>query len=337
MSTPTSAQQALTKPNLANIPAYFRRIRGWVLHRAIVGKDGKLKDKVPHRPDGTLAESNNPATWSTYEEVVRAYRAGGYDGIGLMRNGDFVFIDLDGCVTDPKPAWAQKIIAALTGFAYMERSVSGQGVHIITRGKVPPGRRQEEISKKDHIGFAFYDGARYLTFSGDQLDCSTEPRDATPIITELHAELFPVEHVNGTRTAIPMSISDSEIIERARSSQNGAKFSRLWGGDFGDYPSQSEADLALCTMLAFWTGRDANRIDALFRQSGLMDGKWETRADYRDRTINKACANTTKVYAPRPSGVQPDIMFTPLDSADIVAVQIRQLRQALLRKPALCP
>lgn len=40
-----------------------------------------------------------------------------------------------------------------------------------------------------------------------------------------------------------------------------------------DYGSQSEADLALCNKLAFWTSRDAGQIDAIFRQSKLYRAK----------------------------------------------------------------
>jgi hypothetical protein len=46
-------------------------------------------------------------------------------------------------------------------------------------------------------------------------------------------------------------------------------------GDVLGYPSPSEADLALVSLLAFWTGGDAVRIDALFRSSALMRGKWD--------------------------------------------------------------
>jgi primase-polymerase (primpol)-like protein len=52
----------------------------------------------------------------------------------------------------------------------------------------------------------------------------------------------------------------------------------------GEYSSQSEADLALCRLLAYWANRDASRIDALFRRSGLMRKKWD-RVDYRTRSI----------------------------------------------------
>ena len=41
----------------------------------------------------------------------------------------------------------------------------------------------------------------------------------------------------------------------AMSAKNGEKFAKLWKGDWeGDYTSQSEADLALASMLAFYAG-----------------------------------------------------------------------------------
>ena len=59
----------------------------------------------------------------------------------------------------------------------------------------------------------------------------------------------------------------------------------------------SSADLALCNMLAFWTGRDASRMDELFRRSALYrQDKWN-RDDYRKETIDKAIAGCTNVYS----------------------------------------
>jgi hypothetical protein len=63
--------------------------------------------------------------------------------------------------------------------------------------------------------------------------------------------------------------------------------------------SQSEADLALCCMLAFWCGPDPFRIDALFRQSGLAREKWAEREDYRERTIQAAIDQTREFYRPK--------------------------------------
>jgi primase-polymerase (primpol)-like protein len=71
------------------------------------------------------------------------------------------------------------------------------------------------------------------------------------------------------------------------------RFKNLWNGNLAGYASQSEADLALCNFLAFWTRGDAARIDRLFRRSGLYRAKWEERhrADgrtYGEMTIARA-------------------------------------------------
>ena len=75
-------------------------------------------------------------------------------------------------------------------------------------------------------------------------------------------------------------------------------------GDTSDYKTvgndgRSEADLALCTMLAFWCGPDKVRIDRLFRQSGLMRAKWE-RVDYRTLTFAAALDGKEFWYNTRP-------------------------------------
>ncbi|WP_425494407.1 hypothetical protein [Natronoglomus mannanivorans] len=59
--------------------------------------------------------------------------------------------------------------------------------------------------------------------------------------------------------------------------------------------------MALCCLLAFWTGGDATREDRLFRQSGLIREKWDD-VHYSDgstdgeKTVERAIANTDDVY-----------------------------------------
>ena len=52
----------------------------------------------------------------------------------------------------------------------------------------------------------------------------------------------------------------------------------------------SEADLALCLMLAFWARRDRGQIDRLFRSSGLMRPKWDEK--HGDRTYGESTIAT---------------------------------------------
>ena len=100
-----------------------------------------------------------------------------------------------------------------------------------------------------------------------------------------------------TRSTASSGLSDEEILMKAAAAENGEKFRRLWAGDTSDYTSVSEADQALCSLLAFWTGPDPAKIDELFRESGLYREKWE-RADYRERTVHKALEGRTEFYGP---------------------------------------
>jgi primase-polymerase (primpol)-like protein len=98
----------------------------------------------------------------------------------------------------------------------------------------------------------------------------------------------------------PRSLRDTDLLDKARRAANGYGFGRLFdhGAWQGLYPSESEADLALCNYLAFWTGGDTDRMDRLFRQSALFDEKWEERVDYRRRTMELAIASINSTYNP---------------------------------------
>ena len=75
------------------------------------------------------------------------------------------------------------------------------------------------------------------------------------------------------------------------------------------YSSPSEADLALCTILSFWTKKKPGLIDSIFRQSGLYRPKWDEKhysdgRTYGQETINTATELCSEVYTPL---VAPDI------------------------------
>jgi hypothetical protein len=149
--------------------------------------------------------------------------------------------------------------------------------------------------------FEVYDQARYFTITGRPIQgtpSTIEPRQAE--LKQVLEFVFgdPAPPAVRSRPAEPVDVDDRELLEGAFASRSGAEFRRLYDGDTTGYPSHSEADLALCRMLSFWTGRDAARIDRLFRSSGLMRDKWE-RADYRERTIQTAIEGTSEVYRPR--------------------------------------
>jgi hypothetical protein len=91
--------------------------------------------------------------------------------------------------------------------------------------------------------------------------------------------------MNGTGPRL--DLDDDTIIQKALGARNGQKFAKLWAGDISGYPSHSEADLALCRELVYWT-EDPQQIDRLFRRSGLMREKWDEHPQYAEWTITRA-------------------------------------------------
>jgi putative DNA primase/helicase len=306
----TPPKLAVIAPIVSAIPAELRDIRGWVGWWWSVDDKGRKTKKPANIRTGGLAENDNPATQVDFETALGGYKRWGCDGIGLCRTDDYVFIDLDGCLDAngkllPFP-WVTKILGALKGRAYIERSVSGTGIHAICRGTLPPGARQFNEPGLEHTGFAFYDTNRYFTFTGCQLRASGPIEDLTAELTKLYHELFPPKpSLNGNNGnghhATRLRLSDAELLKRAFRAANGDKFKRLWEGQWEhDYPSQSEADLGLCCMLAFWWGPNQSSVDRMFRQSWLYrKEKWDRgNGDYAERTIAKAVERTTEFYRP---------------------------------------
>jgi hypothetical protein len=93
-----------------------------------------------------------------------------------------------------------------------------------------------------------------------------------------------------------MRLDDADVLRRATSARNADRFRRLWEGDSGGHSSPSEADMALCSLLAFWT-QDPEQIARLVGQSGLYRPKWD-RQDYRDATISKVLASRGAAWEP---------------------------------------
>lgn len=286
--------------DLDRIPAEMKQVPQWVLWRLEKDRTGRLT-KIPYRPNERRASSTDPETWTSFAEALDAYRAGGFDGVGFVLTEGLVAWDLDDCI-DPETgeiqSWATAIVEAVD--SYTEITPSGQGLRIIARATLPlAGRRTGDVE--------VYQSKRYITVTGRHFPGTPETIEERQ--AECMAEfdrLFPAKDKPGppagggalewdSTIGVGNDLDDWELIAKATAAKNGPAFQRVWTGDTSDYASSSEADLALCNMLAFWTGKDPERMDRLFRQSGLFRRKWE-RDDYRERTIREAIAGTKEVY-----------------------------------------
>ena len=298
-----------------NIPEELRKLSRWVCWRLEERKGKPTKVPVNPKPkrDGTygMAMSNNPDTWGSYATALECLtKDTTLAGIGFMLGDGYVGVDIDECQEDGIIAeHARDIVSTLDSFT--EYSPSGLGLHVICKGKLPEGRRQVFIERdgKPNAHLGIYDERRFFCMTGNVLDAGhmdvEERTDELSIVHEKYINVKkPGKSEQKTSKSVhekPVFVNDDEIIEKALSAKNGNAFAGLMDGKWkGIYPSTSEADLALCNLLAFWTDRDPVTMDRLFRRSGLYRDKWGERrgeaSTYGEVTISKAIDDCREVY-----------------------------------------
>lgn len=269
-----------------NIPQELKNVKQWVCWTS---------DKLPKNPyTGGNAQSNNKSTWSDFNTAVKACEKYGFKGIGFMFSPPYFGVDLDKCLDNDE--LIEEFVETLQ--SYTEISKSGNGIHIICKGTLPNGNR-----RRDKV--EMYSERRYFIMTGNLYNEKYKTIvDCSETIKPLHAKyLGDITPKIAPKIVEPLDLSDEEIIDRARNCKTGQAFQFLYSGNWqGIYHSQSEADLALCNQLAFWTQRDAARMDRIFRSSGLMRAKWDSKRGaftYGEKTIERAISACTEVYEPK--------------------------------------
>lgn len=275
----------------------LKQMKIWLCWNYIEVKGKKTKKPVAAGDGATGTNNKYQKTWVTYDEAVSAMKRMNADGIGFVIPVGYFFLDIDHQeLTNP---FVQMMLKRFSSYA--EISPSGNGLHIYgiaDMKRLPIFRDKDGKQKLDrqfymknpNNGIELYFGGltnRFATFTGNAVhdvplcDCTEA------VLTTLDKDM---------RRSQPRNYSAKrdgdretfDIICNLRKQKNGEKFIKLFDkGDFSNYGSQSEADLALCTMLAFRAGNHPEMIDTLFRQSALYRQKWD-RADYREMTIQRA-------------------------------------------------
>mgnify|MGYP000874301861 CR=1 FL=1 len=288
--------------NFENIPTELKEKNNWVLWK-LEKKAGQEKlAKIPYQVNGMPAKANEPETWSNFQSVLETYSKGGYSGIGyeFKESDGIVGIDFDNCVKDE--IISDNVESWINFFdSYTEYSQSGKGIHIICKGKKPGDK-----CRKDNI--EIYESGRFFALTGNAFDDLTEikecvnqidklyestfGKDTTSVMESTESHLRPIASANVTDNTNAMT--DNEILHKLNNAKNGAKFLALYNGDFSGYDSQSEGDLALCSMIAFYT-QEKTQIERIFEGSKLNRDKW-SREDYRESTISKAIESLKGTY-----------------------------------------
>jgi putative DNA primase/helicase len=262
---PASVPPAAAK-SYAELPDTLKTRDNWVCFRyeTIKGK----KQKRPWSSDCTAAKSNTPSTWSSFKDAVHALSipVRKFDGISFMLLGTpYIGFDFDGVVKDGVlDRYVVKILRVM-GDPYAEVSPSGTGLRVFVDCPNLPRPKVTQFKESGHGVEIFYGGwsGKALTVTGNRYSGT-----AVPTITP---GLF-------------------ELVHLLCSQIHNEKFKALWLGDTSAYGSDhSSADEALCCRLARLLNYNAEKIDAVFRYSGLVRPKWTDNSGYYSNlTIKKA-------------------------------------------------
>ena len=256
--------------------------------------------KVPYQRNGYGASTTERRHFCGFEEAVRLSKK--YDGIGIGVFDGYSAVDIDHCVKNGKLSkMAIDIINTMN--SYTEYSPSGEGVRIIFKASPFDYDKEKYYINNSKIRLEVYVSGctnKFVTLTGNVIRNVPVAERTAEIRRVLESHMLRPQRVNQQPeelcSQIGSLLSDNEVLEKAMVSKNSAKFGALWNGDFLG-KSHSEADLALCSMLAFWCGGDTAQMDRLFRKSAQYRQKWE-RDDYREETLRKAVNGCTEFYSP---------------------------------------
>ena len=125
-----------------------------------VGRWVRADGKRPVMVDGSAASSTNPATWASFAEV----QSGAGDGFGVVLDGSGLgCYDFDDCFDGGvlKPAVRDFIAGIAYPIVYVERSVSGNGLHVFVEAEKQRGFRRD--------GVEFYSWGRFIRMTLDSV------------------------------------------------------------------------------------------------------------------------------------------------------------------------
>lgn len=296
----------------------LKRSRLFVNWKKETKSDGSItKPPVDPMNPTHYVNISKSTSFVTYETALKNVKNGLCDGIGIVLKDctelkgyeEYVLagIDLDAHRCE-KNQYFDSIYQLFEG-TYCEISPSGNGYHfifLVKKSMIPHNYKEIYLEKNSSKEIECYVGGvtnRYFTLTGNPL----LPFELEIIEDKTEAwlsflEKFMKKPLGTLKDGSPLikpekSLDIEKILEKARSSKAGDLFKRLYDeGDVTGFPSESEARMRLCGMLAFWFSKDDQKIKEVY-QGSVLYKKRPDKAHDVDDLIKKAIANCKSTYA----------------------------------------
>ena len=271
------------------VPDEMKARPNWVVVKTWWNAEKGKYNKRPvncNSDKGEYAESDNPETWTTFDNALKYLKEKGGTTVAYALDGkdNISCIDLDRCYDENgQPSALAKEVLSKCGKTYAEKSVSGNGLHIF--GKTS-GMDIRTFSKDGDL--EFYQKEHFIAMTGDGAGYSRLESFDTPEMKGLLSRKCEKREewkgvckgVNGLST-----MTDRDVVEKASNAKNGDKFKRLYAGE-DLQNNHSNSDMSLMNLLAYWCNRDKEQMLRIFATSGLF--RPNKSPDYYEGTAIKA-------------------------------------------------
>ena len=273
----------------AAIPDEMKARPNWVVVKTWWNADKGKYNKRPvncNSDKGEYAESDNPETWTTFDNALKYLKEKGGTTIAYALDGkdNVSCIDLDHCYDENgQPSALAKEVLSKCGKTYVEKSVSGNGLHIF--GKTS-GMDIRTFSKDGDL--EFYQKEHFIAMTGDGAGYSRlESFDTSEMKELLSRKCEKREEWKGVCKGVNglSTMTDRDVVEKASNAKNGDKFKRLYAGE-DLQNNHSNSDMSLMNLLAYWCNGDKEQMLRIFATSGLF--RPNKSPDYYEGTAIKA-------------------------------------------------
>ena len=304
--------------NFENIPRQMKEEGKFCLHENKIPKKRRYSKLYNASPD-------KEQDFSSYQSILRDYESIKNDkiGVGIGIFDSLCGIDLDNCFNEQGKLSDLAIDILKRMNSYTEKSLSGKGLHIYFKMKP---EEQIEIDKEKYYnkmnenqlqtngfkgtkGLEVYQGTidnRYLTLTGNKFlkidELKEISRDELQQILDKYMKRpeNPFQRNNSSIDYSNINIEGRNFLQEALERKTDDRLLQLWNETpSGKGGNESETDQALINKLAYYCNNDETLMIQAFESSPYFQQKddyhlkkWNTREDYRQRTISNAIKST---------------------------------------------
>ena len=291
--------------------------------------DGRTHYDIDHTNKKYHMSADNAAGWCVYGRQKYGIDFG--VGLSLSADDPYIFLDFDKCVEtgpDGSPVWNATVIDALNRFpgAFVETSYSGTGLHIIGSGAIDSDLK----TRCEGFPGEIYSSGRFVALTGNS--AQGNPLTGIDGVIQPYMTSYDWQKRNTTVDGTVVEYKDvadprytfegddEELLQAMRRSKGSnktqfgqavhvwdlftdeqdeiAKYFPASGRDDGLPYDRSLACASLMGHLAYWTGRNTDRMQRLFKQSELYDPEHHSAKGDRHirRMISLSLEKQTSVY-----------------------------------------